>query len=104
MLGSNNDKFKINIVGAPITPSVACPPHTSLDDLKAARAQQRAQQQAAAKAAFGDAQQAQDVVKKVEPKPKDSTSLTDKLAADGDVRQTRKRTTPAKPRTKGTKR
>lgn len=104
MLGSNTDKFTINIKGAPITPSVACPPHTSLDDLKAARQAQQREQQAAAKRLFGAKTPAENVVKKVEPKPKDATSLTDKLAADGDVRRTRKRSTTAKPRAKGTKR
>lgn len=99
MLGGNNKLFTIHIDGPAITPSVACPPHTTLDDLRAARAAQHADQVAASKRVFGTKTPAADVVTKVEPKRHDTTSLTDKLAKDGDVRRTRKRS--PKPRTNG---
>lgn len=101
LFGFNNEKFTIHIDGPPITPSDACPAHASLDDLKAARQAQQVAYQKAAKRMFGDTVPATDVVAKIEPKRNDGTVLTDKLAADGDLRRTRKRSPKPKPKTNG---
>jgi hypothetical protein len=103
MLSNSLAKFTLNIAGGPITPGVACPPHATLDDLRTARQAQQDEQRAASKRAFGDVASAQDVQEKIEPKPAAQQSLTEQLAADGDVRRTRKRSGTTRPRTNGKK-